>query len=261
MNGYGGYALVTGASSGLGAEFARQLASAGVPCVLVARRAGRLSDLAQEITKACPVDVRCIAQDLTSDDACERIGKATADLEIGLLVNNAGFGDAGRFHTRSPERMIDMVKLNCVAPVALTRRYAPAMVERGRGGIIFVSSALALVSCPNEAVYSATKAFDLALGEALWGELRSRRIDVLTVCPAGTATEFARVEGFSEAQIASFAKNDEPASRVVERALSSLGRRPVTMARDARALSLLHRLLPRSWSVRLLQGLTPHLAR
>ena len=140
---YGDWALVTGASAGIGAEFARALAKDGVSVVLTARRADRLEALAGELEKTWSVQTRSVACDLSQPEGVETLAAAVADLPIAILVNNAGFGHAGRFDKLDEERLRQMIELNCVAPVVLTRRLLPGMLERGRGAVVITGSAMA----------------------------------------------------------------------------------------------------------------------
>jgi short-subunit dehydrogenase len=216
---YGEWALVTGASSGIGAEFARALAREGVSCVLSARREDRLRQLASELEKNHHVATRVVVADLAAPDGADRLAAAVADLDLAVLVNNAGFGQAGRFDSSDPQRLRDMVQVNCVAPVVLTAKLLPRLVERGRGAIVITGSVAGRQPIPLHGVYSATKAFDLLLGESLAVELRDRGIDVLVLEPGPTETEFQQAAG-------ELAHPGEPASRVVETALDALGRQP-----------------------------------
>jgi len=242
---YGGWALVTGASSGIGREFARAIAARGISCVLVARRVERLEKLAAELREKQGVECRCVGQDLAAPDAADRVVEAVADIPIGILVNNAGLGHAGRFESRDPERLAAMVQLNCTAPVLLTRALVPAMVERKRGAVIVVSSVLGMVTCPYESVYAATKAFDLHLGEALYSEYRGTGIDVITLCPQATRTEFLVAQGMSqEASDARHRMANRPED-IVELTLRKLGRKPVTGPFLATAADFVSRFLPR----------------
>ena len=189
-------ALVTGASAGLGEEFARQLSATGARLVLVARRKERLDELAAELGNA-----RAVELDLSEPDAAERL---MADLaahgeHVDLLVNNAGFGLGGLFKDHDPKRLRQMVDLNCGVLTELCRAVAPGMVERGRGGILNVASTAAFQAGPGMAVYFATKAFVLSLTEALHEELRKHGIRVSALCPGPTATEFGEVAGFGKA--------------------------------------------------------------
>ena len=189
---YGEWALVTGASSGIGAAFARALAREGLSVVLTARRRDALDVLADELAKEWSVETRVVEEDLADAEGAERLARAVADLPIAVLVNNAGFGEAGRFEKLRAERMRDMVVLNCITPVLLTRRILPRMHERGRGALIFTGSVSGRQPLPLHAVYAATKAFDQLLGVALFVEQRERGIDVLVLEPGSTDTGFQR---------------------------------------------------------------------
>ncbi len=218
---YGEWALVTGASAGIGLEFARALAAGGMSVVLTARREDRLNALAAELRERHRVDTRVVAADLAAYDGADRLAAAVADLEIAMLVNNAGFGYAGRFDKLDTERLRAMVQVNCVVPVVLTSKILPAMVKRGRGAVIIVGSVAGHQPLPLHAVYSATKGFNLLLGEALWGELRGSGVDVLVLEPGPVATEFQAVAGEVVGP-----GHGEPAADVVRVALDALGRKP-----------------------------------
>ena len=164
---YGPWALVTGASSGIGAEFARQLAGRGLNLVLVARRQDRLQSVSEEIS-ASGIATRIVVSDLTADNGCQRVINDTADLDIGLLVNNAGYGMSGAYHQLDAARQVQMTVLNCVVPVLLTNHYLPCLRKRGFGGLIFLASLAGYQATASFATYGATKAFNLMLGEALW---------------------------------------------------------------------------------------------
>lgn len=186
-------ALVTGASAGLGVEFARQLSKRGHTLVLVARRKDRLEELAAELGKA-----RAVSIDLSKNDSA---AKLMADLEangerVDLLVNNAGFGLIGRFTSADAKRLRQMIDLNVGTLTDLCRAVAPAMIARKSGGIINVASTAAFQPGPNMAVYFATKAFVLSLTEALHEELKPHGVHVTCLCPGPTRTEFGDVAGF-----------------------------------------------------------------
>jgi hypothetical protein len=216
---YGDWALVTGASAGIGAEFARALARGGLNVVLTARREDRLRGLAAELEKEHSVSTRVVAADLAAADGADRVADAVADLEIAVLVNNAGFGYSGRFDKLEPARLREMVRVNCEAPTVLTGRLLPAMVRRGRGAVIFTGSVAAFQPLPLHGLYSATKVFDQFLAESLWGELRGSGVDVLVLQPGSTDTEFQAVAG-------EIAHPGEPAADVVRVALEALGKQP-----------------------------------
>ncbi len=216
---YGEWALITGASAGIGAEFARALARRGMSCVLTARREDRLRALSDELARETGVRTKIVPADLAASDGADRLADAVAGLEVAMLVNNAGFGGAGRFETLPTDRLRAMVQVNCTAPVVLTSRLLPAMRTRGRGAIVFVGSIAGRQPLPLHGVYAATKAFDLFVGEALWGELRGTGIDVLVLEPGATDTEFQDVAG-------EMSHAGEPAAAVVGVALDALGKQP-----------------------------------
>jgi short-subunit dehydrogenase len=218
---YGPWAVVTGASAGLGACFARDLGARGLDLVLVARRADRLEQLAGEIRDAHRVEVRVVPVDLTAEGAPDRLRDATAGLEVGLLVNNAGFGACSPFLDGEPARDARMVRLNCEAVVAVAHAFLPTMAARGRGGMVVVASTASFQATPWMSLYGATKAFDLHLAEGLAVELAPRGVDVLALCPGHTATEFHEVAGVSGPVAGGAA---DPAV-VVRGALDRLGRR------------------------------------
>jgi uncharacterized protein len=187
-------ALVTGASSGIGEQFARQLAERGYQLILVARRADRLEQLAGELA----VTTHVVANDLSADAAklpgqVEEVGT-----DVDLLVNNAGFGLRGRFAQLPADRQAEMVRVNCEAVVTLTRAFVPGMIERGRGGVITVASTAGMQPLPYEATYGATKAFALNLTEALHMELRGTGVKALAVNPGPVPTEWQEVAGYEE---------------------------------------------------------------
>ncbi|MCG3135201.1 MAG: hypothetical protein HMLKMBBP_02707 [Planctomycetes bacterium] len=243
MTGYGGWALVTGASSGIGEEFARRLAAMGHPVALVARRADRLAALAAEIRAAHGVEAREIVADLADPDGPERVQAAMADAEVGFLVNNAGFGWSGRFVDSDPARDAEMIRLNCGAVTALTHAFLPPMLRRDRGAIVIVASLAGHQPCPWFAVYGATKAFDLMLAEALWSETRGTGVDVLALAPGSTKTEFSDV-----AHAARPPKGLDVAD-VVDAAFRALGRRPsVVPGWKDKLAAFAHRLVPRGFA-------------
>jgi short-subunit dehydrogenase len=191
-------ALVTGASAGLGVEFARRLAPLGYDLVLVARRRDRLDIVAADIVAAHPgTAVRVIAADLSAPDAASAIGAELArdGTVVDLLVNNAGHGLIGTFSKQPPENAASQIAVNVGALVALTREFLPGMVARKRGGVINVASTASFQAVPNMAVYGATKAFVLSFSEAVHEEVRHTGVRVLALCPGATATEFFSVAG------------------------------------------------------------------
>jgi uncharacterized protein len=187
-------ALITGASSGIGDEFARQLAGRGYDVVLVARRKDRLERLAGEL----PTTAHVIECDLGSD-APNLSGKvAQLGVNVDLLINNAGFGLRGHFADLDPEREAEMIRVNCEAVVTLTHAFLPAMIERGSGGVITVASTAGMQPVPYETTYAASKAFAIALMEALSMELRGTGVRCLVVNPGPVKTEWQAVAGYDE---------------------------------------------------------------
>jgi len=254
---YGEWALVTGASAGIGLEFARAFARQGLSCVLAARREDRLTALGRELSEKYHIQTRAVAVDLADPGGADHLADAVADLPIGILVNNAGFGYAGRFDKLETDRLRSMVMVNCVAPVVLTSRILPAMVKRGRGAVIIVGSVAGRQPLPLHAVYSATKAFDLFLGEGLWGELQGSGIDAITVEPGPTATEFFAVAG---EQVGT--NHGEPPENVVATALAALGKQPSVVSGWFNYVRAnLARFLPRSTTAliarRVIEAQTP----
>lgn len=219
---FGPWALVTGASAGIGAEFARQLAEQKFNLVLVARRKQRLDELAQRLERDAAIQTKVIPVDLTQADFLHVILAETDGIEVGLLVNNAGFGLAGRFIDHEMERELDLLNVNCRAPLLLSHVFARRMAKRKRGGIIMVSSVSGYLSTPYEATYSASKVYELFLAESLRYELRNDGVEVLALCPGSTDTEFHAVSG--SPPVAAMAV--EP---VVRAALRQLGKTPVTI--------------------------------
>lgn len=215
-------ALVTGASAGLGIEFARELASRGSNLVLVARRRERMEELARELKAAHAIDVTVISRDLSS----HRAGKALmADIErrgitLDIVINNAGFGTYGPLVSEDADRIADEISVNVNALVDITRAALPGMVERDRGIIVNVASTAAFQPLSNFAVYAATKAFVLSFTEAIWGETEHTNVRALALCPGATATEFFDIAG-SEAATGPMAS---PADVIAE-AFAALGKR------------------------------------
>jgi uncharacterized protein len=187
-------ALVTGASSGIGEQFARQLAKRGHDLVLVARRADRLEALASEL----PTEARVIACDLANDAASLAGRVDELGVQVDLLVNNAGFGTSGPFLEHDAKRDAEQVRLNCEAVVTLCHAFLPGMMERKRGGVINVASTAGMQPIPYESVYAASKAFAVSFTDALHTELRGSGIRVMAVNPGPVPTEWQQVAGYSE---------------------------------------------------------------
>ncbi len=183
-------ALITGASSGIGAEFARQLAPRGFDLVLVARRRERLEQLAQELGSTWNIGAEVLVADLAQENDIRRVEERIASLpRLELLINNAGFGLRGRFHKAQLDQQLEMIQVHVIAAVRLSRAALPGMIARGSGAIINVASMAALV--PTASVtYSATKAYLVAFSKSLQIELEGSGVQVQALCPGFTITEF-----------------------------------------------------------------------
>lgn len=197
----GATCLITGASSGIGAELARGLAARGLGVTLVARREDRLRELADELVDEHGIRADTVAADVSGAAGRERLQAEVADreLDVEVLVNNAGFGSGGPFVALDPERETEMVRTNVEAVVALTGAYLPAMQERGRGAVLNVASLIAFQPVPYQATYGATKAFVLSFSDALHEELRGTGVTMTSVCPGPVRTEFGAMGGFGGA--------------------------------------------------------------
>lgn len=195
-------ALITGASSGIGAQIARELAGRGHGLTLVARRLERLEELADELSTKHGVRVESIAADLAEPAERDRMVAEVDErrLTVEILVNNAGYGDAGPIHRADHEKLVGIVRLNCEALLDLHARYATEMATRGRGAVINVASTAAFQPLPGTATYAATKAFVLSLSEATHSELKTKGVTVTALCPGPVKTEFVEVSGAHAAE-------------------------------------------------------------
>jgi short-subunit dehydrogenase len=196
-------ALITGASAGLGLEFAKLFAADKIDVVLVARRRDRLDALAAELSRTHGIKAHVITADLMEPAGAQALVSEVASLgvEIGWLVNNAGFGTMGLFHELDAAKEAAEVQLNCVALTALTRAFLPAMISRKKGRILNVGSTAGFQPGPYMATYYATKAFVNSFTEALAYELRGTGVTATVSCPGATATEFAAVAGNDKSKL------------------------------------------------------------
>lgn len=218
----GKWALVTGASAGIGKALAEELARDGANLVLTARRGDRLEALAQQLSSAHKIQAKGFVADLTQPSAPQQVFDFTSQqqLEIDLLVNNAGFGAYGEFYKVDAQRFVDMVQVNCSAVVHLTRLYLPLMVARRRGDILIVSSTAAFQSVPYISTYAATKAFDLLFAEGLAEEVKPHGVRVCALCPGSTESEFGEVAG--QTSVAASKRHRETAEKVARTGLHGL---------------------------------------
>ena len=240
-------ALVTGASGGIGAELARELARRGHDLVLAARSLEPMQRLAEELRNAGAA-ATVIAADLSKPGAAATLAHevATRALLVDVLVNNAGLGGAGRFDRIDPGRVSEMLQVNMVALTELTRLLLPQMIARGRGRIMFIASIAGFQPGPHMAVYCATKAYVLSLGEALSYELRGTGVSVTVLCPGATATNFFAVAGADHSRLASRMRQMMGPADVARRGVTGLaaGRRVVITGALNRVLALAGRFAP-----------------
>jgi len=257
---YGPRALVAGAAVGLGIEYARQLAERGLDLLMLDRDAGPLAAAANEIRAAHGVDVDTLTVDLAQPNIAAVVERALAGREIGLLVYNAALGTVAPFLELSPAHCDTMLDVNCHGPLRLIHLLAPAMVQRGRGGIVLMSSMSGNYGSAQLAVYAATKAFTLVLGDALWSELGARGVDVLTVQPGST-----RTPGWLTSQRSG---DDAPAlpvmepADVVREALDALGSEPCVIPGEMnqQGAAIMHRMKRRE-AIELMSAITSQLVR
>jgi short-subunit dehydrogenase len=238
-------ALITGASSGIGEHFARQLSDRGHEVVLVARRAERLEELAADL----PGKAHVVPCDLGSEAGALPDKVRELGLDVDLLVNNAGFGTYGRFWEVEPGRDAEMVRVNCEAVVTLTRAFLPAMVDRGSGGVIVVASTAGMQPIPYEATYAASKAFALNFTEALSFELSGTGVRALAVNPGPVPTEWQDVAGFKDIGVV---PGKIEADQVVRESLDAYERngRSVIPGRTIRWFMRASSLTPRALQIR-----------
>lgn len=250
----GSTALITGASGGIGEQFARQLAVRGVNLVLVARREQRLQALAAELEESHPgLSTTVIAADLSSSEAPRDILRRLEDrpLTVDLLINNAGVGSLDRFVDEDLDAVLREIQLNCVSLVSLTGRLLPGMVARGHGGVINVASTAAFQPIPTMAVYGASKAFVLSFSEALWAETKRSGVRVLALCPGPTDTEFFATAAAEKQFLTRGRQTPAEVAAAGLRAYES-GRLPSVIPGTAnRMLASGYRFFPRSVMVRM----------
>jgi len=253
---YGAWALVAGASEGLGAAFVRALAARGMNLVVVARRRPLLEEIAEEVRRTHPVEVQCRDGDLADAGFVQRVVDECADLDIGLVIFNATQAPVGEFAAVGVDELMRVVDVNVRAPVSLLRALLPAMIARRRGAVVLMTSLAGNQGAPYITAYAASKAFARVLAEGLWHELRERGIDVVACC-AGAV----RTPGYAQA-----AGKDAPGTldpdEVVAQALRALGRGPVVIPGRVNRLAdaVMGRLLPRRAAIAIMAGSTAGLA-
>jgi short-subunit dehydrogenase len=254
---YGPWALVAGASEGIGAAFATALAERGVNLILAARRAEPLAALSEQLARRLSVRTVPVAADLSTREGLDTVLRAAPDGTVGLVVCNAAYAPVGPFLDLAPSRLETLLDLNCRAPLLLARHYLPDMVARGHGGVIVMSSLAGMQGSPGLAGYAASKAFGAVLAESLWAELRGTGVDVVT-CVAGAVSTPGYQETMSRP-----APGTVDAQTVARAALQGLGRGPrVVPGAMMRASSvLMSRLLPRRTAIKLIGRASSGLSR
>lgn len=252
---YGPWALVAGASEGIGASFARALAARGLNLVLLARRAGPLESLAAELAEKHRVQCKVLALDLTSPALHAVVAEGTKDLEVGLVVCNAALSLISGFLELELHDVLRSVDLNVRAPLVLAHLFGRRMAERGRGGVVLMSSVAGMIGSPYSATYAGSKAFALGFGDSLWAELEPRGVDVVT-CAAGPTD----TPTYAQVRTSSFPPTMNP-DDVVSAALRALGKRPrVVPGLFNRLTTWLVALLPRSTTLRMIAAQTKKFA-
>ena len=252
-------ALITGASSGIGAEFARQLAAQHQHLVLVARSQDKLDHIAEQMHQQHGIQTTVIAQDLTVPQAALSVQRKVEalGLTINLLVNNAGFGTYGPFSQEPLAQQTAMIQLNIMALVELTHLFLPGMLAKSRGGIINVSSIGGFQPMPYWSVYAASKAFVLSFSEALWAEVKDQGVNVLALCPGPTESEFFKVANLpSNVNMGGTLGQLDSPRDVVRAALNALNKGQANMVTGGvmnQVIVNMSRLMPRETLVSLIE--------
>ena len=246
------WAVVTGASSGLGRGLAARLADRGMSLVLTGRNEARLDEAAHQIRRAAPrVKVETVAADLSTRSGVSALLDHVGDRPIEVLVNNAGFGSYGPFAEADPDREADEVAVDVSAVVTLARAFLPGMLARGSGGILNVASTIAFQPAPYQAVYGASKAFVLSFSQALWAEARAAGVAVTALCPGPTRTGFVDALGADVGHTAIYRRLADP-EPVIEAGLRGLdkGRAVVIPGVRNKVIAESGRFMPREWLTR-----------
>ena len=253
---YGAWALIAGASEGLGAAWAHALAGRGMNLVLVARRKSLLDQLAEGLRSSCGVEVHCLDGDLAAPEFLGRLEAECSGLDLGLVVYNATHAPVGEFAFATMEDLERVVDVNVRPPVVLLRNLLPGMLGRGRGGVILMTSLAGNQGSPRLAAYAASKAFTRVLAEGLWHELKGQGIDVLACCAGAVRTPGYHIAAGKDAP-----GTLDPAD-VVEQALRALGRGPVVIPGfvNRAANMFMSRLLPRRAAIGIMAGSTDSLS-
>jgi len=250
---YGNWALVTGASSGIGQALSQQLAQKGFSIVLVARREDVLNELAQALNERFKTETRVIALDLLENGAVQALYDEVSALDIGLVIPAAGIDEMGRFLEKEYSSIEKMLKLNIQIPTEIAHVFGQKLATRKCAGIILVSSLFAYQGIPNFAGYAASKAYILALGETLNVELAPQNVDVLVLSPGLTDTPFSRSMDINFSKLPMFAQHPDT---VAKTALGAIGHKATVVSGLLNKIyAWENRLIPRSWPVKLFGAL------
>lgn len=258
---YGPWAVVAGASEGMGASFSTKLAARGMNVVLIARRTEPLEKLASDLRASHPVEIRVHSLDLGRADSISGMRDATESLDVGLLIYNAAYSPIGTFLEIDVEDHLKAVDVNVLGPLRMSHYFGRRFTQRGRGGIILMSSMSGLQGTAMVANYAATKAYDAILAEGLWYELREKGVDVLG-CLAGATLTPNYESSTDRIPSRGLARPMRP-DDVTEQALRDLGRQPTAVSgrRNAAASILLSRLLPRRAAIEMVSKETERMYR
>jgi short-subunit dehydrogenase len=256
---YGSWAVVAGASAGLGAEFATQLATRGLNVVVVARQADRLAELSRRLSTTYRVQLRPLPLDLSAPEAPALIAEQTRDLEVGLLIYNAALSIIGPFFEQPLDQHLSELDTNTRAPLALAYLLGQSMRTRRRGGIILMSSLSASLGSALIANYAATKAYDQVLAEGLWDELRAHGLDVLACCASTIVTPNYLASQPKRSRFNSFGALSPEA--VVTETLNTLGRQPSLIPGRSNRLAafFIRRVLPRRVAIQMMGQTLRHM--
>ena len=243
---FGPWAIVTGASSGIGKEFARQVAASGINVVLVARRLHLLEQIGDQLQRQYGIQYRAVGLDMTDGDFIQRLEHSTGDLDVGLVISNVGTPVPGAFLNIDREILLEGVQLKVVGHLSMAHHFGGRLAQRGRGGLLLVSSTGGLQGIPYVANNAAMEAYVLSLGEALHVELKSAGVDVTVLLPGPTDTPALNAMGFDPADLP---MRPMPAEQCVAEGLAALGAGRATHI-AGRTNRWMNALMPRSVATR-----------
>ncbi|MGZ4061415.1 MAG: SDR family NAD(P)-dependent oxidoreductase [Bacteroidia bacterium] len=253
---YGPWAIVAGASEGLGAAFAEELANRGLNLILIARRSEKLEVLSKDLKEKYPIDIKCHMADLADLVQTKHL-VSQLEKNIGLLVYNAAYAPIGHFETIAEEDLIKIVDVNVRSPLMMTKLLLPQMIEKRKGGIVLMSSLAGAQGSPNIATYAASKAFNTILAEGLWSELKKHNIDVTASCAGAISTP-----GYKNAQSAKDAPGTLSAAKVALETLNALGKGPTTVPGFTNKIArfFMGRLFSRKFAISIMKKNTKQLS-